>query len=160
MNLEPDVSPWFWEVIAASQCTLRLLCRQLEGMSKDEIVRYQAQYERAKEAINPYCDDGLWRFVSSESGPSEDHADDFAAWVVTQGRAYYEEVRGHPENFQRYLDLFTDEVDSGFGRSRLRWDEEVDNDAYRGYQSADGIASAIYRDRFSEDLWRAVGELG
>lgn len=144
----PKVSPWFWELLESSNSSLRSLCRKLEQLPKEQLRAYRLQYDEAKEFVNPcYCE---------EFGPhitddcSEDHCDDFSAWVVMQGRRFYEQVRADPASIQRYLDLF-DEVERKLEGS-LRWDQSVDREEYRGYQRADYIATPIYKLRFGEDL--------
>ena len=85
---------------------------------------------------------------------SEDHADDFAVWVVMQGVEFYGEVASHPERIHQYLEMF-DECEAGRGHTELRWVESVDRDDYLGCQRADFIASAIYRSRFGGSILEA-----
>lgn len=63
---------------------------------------------------------------------SEDHGEDFAAWVVSRGRVFLDEVRLHPEAIQRYLDEF-DPLESGFVRP-------------------DHITSKVFYERFGEEM--------
>jgi hypothetical protein len=142
-------SPWFWQLLASSQLSLPALCRQLEQLPKEQLRRYHFEYEAAKDAVNPSYRPEFYAHLAAEC--SEDHGDDFAAWVVMQGRAFFEQVLAHPEQMQRHLDLFA-EVESGHAARQLRWDNEVDRPEYRGYQRADYIAWPIYQLRFGERL--------
>jgi hypothetical protein len=142
-------SPWFWGLLEGAARSLRALSQRLEQLPEQDLRQYRREYDQAKDAVNPcsweHCQPYLAR------GCSEDHGEDFAAWVVMQGREFYQEVLSHPEQVQRYLDLFSDQ-DVGLGPAELRWDESVDRDEFRGYQRADYIAIPIYASRFGKDL--------
>ena len=140
----PELSAWFWELLESSNSSLRLLCRKLE----QQLRAYRRQYDEAKDYVNPcYCEE-FSPYLAD--GCSEDHGDDFSAWVVMQGHRFYEEVQTDPTSIQRYLDLFGDVERRVEGSPR--WDESVDREEYRGYQRADYIATPIYRLRFGEEL--------
>jgi hypothetical protein len=144
----PELSPWFWELLESSNSSLRSLCRKLEQLPKEQLRTYRVQYDEAKEYVNPcYCEE-FYPYVADDC--SEDHGDDFSAWVVMQGRRFYEEVRTDPTSIQRHLDVFDDVERKVEGSPR--WDESVDREEYRGYQRADYIATPIYRLRFGEEL--------
>jgi uncharacterized protein DUF4240 len=148
----PHVSAWFWDLLESSGRSLRSLCRKLEGLPKEELRRYRLEYDEAKSQVDPCSWDACQPFLSR--GCSEDHGDDFAAWVVMQGREFFGRVRSHPQDVQRHLEMFG-EVEMRRGPADLRWDNEVDREEYRGCQRADYIASPIYRARFGEDLCEA-----
>ena len=144
----PALSPWFWELLESSNANLRALCRRLEQLPKEQLRAYQRQYDEAKEFVNPIYRDELFRYITGNC--SEDHGDDFSAWVVMQGRRFYERVRADAPSIQRYLDLFNEaECRSGVSPG---WDESVDREEYRGYQRADCIARPIYRLRFGREI--------
>jgi Protein of unknown function (DUF4240) len=149
MNDDPPVSPWFWDQLESSGRSLRSLCRKLEELPKEELRRYRLEYEEAKCDVNPCSWDACQPFLSG--GCSEDYGDDFAAWVVMQGREFFGRVLSHPEDVQRHLEMFG-EVGMRRGPADLRWDNEVDREDYGGCQRADYIALAVYRARFGEDL--------
>jgi hypothetical protein len=145
----PQLVPWFWELLESSGRNLRSLCRKLEQLPKEQLRRYRLDYDEAKDCVNPCCREECQPHLSGDC--SEDHGDDFAAWVVMQGREFFERVRTHPEEVPRYLDMFG-AAEARRDSPELRWDLEVDRDEYRGYQRADYIATPIYAARFGEDL--------
>jgi hypothetical protein len=153
----PRVSPWFWELLESSGRNLRSLCRKLEQLPKEQIHRYRLEYDEAKSFVSPHSWEQCQPHLRGEC--SEDHSDDFSAWVVMQGRNFFEEVLAQPKFVQHYLDMFS-EVEMRRGDPGLRWNEEVDRDEYRGCQRADYIASPIYMMRFGEDLEEAIDQLG
>jgi hypothetical protein len=143
----PRISAWFWELLESSGRSLSFLCRQLEQLPEDQLRRYRDDYDEAKSYVNPcYWDECLPHL---RQDCSEDHGDDFAAWVVMKGRAFYEEVRPHPEAVGGYLDQFA-EAERWAGKPG-EWDESVDRPEYRGSQRADFIASRILWERFGEE---------
>src|SRR5262249_34595446 len=84
--MEPSPDPWFWKIIDASKRSLRRLCRQLERMPKEELISYQRHYEQAKSLVNPLYREDFDSFADDDWSCSDDGADDFAAWVVMQGK--------------------------------------------------------------------------
>lgn len=149
MVADPRFSPWFWELLESSEHSLRSLCRRLEQLPKEQLRRYRLEYDEAKDCVNPCYWEECYPHLSEEC--SEDHGDDISAWVVMQGRDFFEQVLTHPEEVQRYLDIFS-KVEMRQGFPELRWDETVDRAEFQGYQRADYIASPIYQTRFGEDL--------
>jgi Protein of unknown function (DUF4240) len=151
-----EVHQWdphsFWDLIEASGRKLRTLSRNLELFSKFDLCRYLVTYDQWKREVNPHYWEACRPHLTEEC--SEDHSDDFAAWIVMQGMEFYDAVASHPERIQEYLAMFSD-CESGRGQANLRWDNTVDRDDYRGYQRADYIASAIYRSRFRGNILEA-----
>jgi hypothetical protein len=145
----PHLSLWFWELLESSNRSLRALCRKLEELPQELLLRYHLEYEEAKEYVNPCFREEYYPYL--RDGCSEDHGDDFSAWVVMQGKEFFENVLAHPEDAQKYLDEFS-EHEMRRANPELRWDEEVDREEFRGYQRADCIAAPIYQIRFGEDL--------
>ena len=86
----------------------------------------------------------------TDGGCSEDYGDDFAAWIVMQGQAPFDDLRSDPSRIQNLLDTFGG-VES-HEQPELAWDNRIDRDEYRGYQRADYIVTPIYELRFGEDL--------
>src|SRR5262245_24606750 len=112
-------------------------------MPKKDIVRYQRQYEKAKALVNP-----LWRadfasFIRDHEDCSDDTADDFAAWVVMQGRVFFEKVVADPGRLAACLAKFQ-KSEEAEGESVSQWDEDADRPEYEGYQRADYVATPIY----------------
>jgi len=141
----PPIQPWFWELLSSAQRSLRSLCRQLEALPRERLRAYRATFDDAKASVDPYLD---WNEASPHitDWPSEDGADDFAAWVVVQGREFYERVLQNPGRADEFLDLFRETEMRR--RPELAWDNRVDQPEYRGNQRADTIATSIYRARF------------
>jgi len=111
-------------------------------MSRNELLEYASEYEEAKSEINPYSfEDPIW----PSDGFSEDSADDFTAWVVSLGDSMYDRLREEPTRIHEFYALF-EESRNGVGLNR--WDKTVDRPEYRGWQSATGLAVAIYEIRF------------
>jgi hypothetical protein len=136
-----------WELLESSKRNLKALCRLLEQLPKDRLERYRDEYEEAKSQINPcYWDDCHPHLGRS---CSEDHGDDFAAWVVMHGEPFFEAVRAHPEEIEAYLDRF-DEAEIKTRSGKGGWDNEVDLPEYQGWVRADYIASRIYTERFGK----------
>lgn len=148
-----DTSPWnpdsFWDLIASCGRNLRTLSRKLEQFSKLDLCRYHVAFEDWKSDVSPHNWEECHPYL--ERPCSEDHADDFAAWVVMQGEAFYAEVAGHPGRIQHYLEMFSD-CRAGGEHAEMRWDTEVERDEYRGSRRADFIASAVYRARFGGSI--------
>lgn len=148
----PRLSPWFWDLLESADHNLCALCRKLEELPKERLQRYRMEYDEAMGYVNPcYCEE-FYPYLVGEY--SEDHCDDFAAWVVSQGREFYDQVRTQPETIQRHLDMFARD-EEGRRSSKWSWDETVNRPEYRGYQRPDYIASPIYEMRFGEDLHEA-----
>lgn len=149
MDHGPRISAWFWKLLESSGRSLNTLCRQLEQLPADQLRQYRDEYDEAKSYVNPCYWDECYPYLRRDC--SEDHGDDFAAWVVMQGRAFYEEVRSYPEAIEGYLDRFA-EAEAGRRAGKPGWwDESVDRPEYRGSQRADFIASQILRERFGEE---------
>lgn len=143
----PDAK--FWTLIESSGRQLAHLCLQLEKLSREELVAYQLACWNAKEDVNPFS-----RFDEMQprrDACSEDHGDDFASWVLGEGRAFYEAVRDHPTEIQKYLDLFD-------APSTPPWNTQVEREEYHGYLSVDLIAKPIFRRKFGDDLDEALDE--
>ncbi len=142
----PQISGWFWTMLESSDRSLKALCRQLEQSTPDQLRQYCEEYSEAKDCVDPCAWVECHPHLSKEC--SEDHGDDFAAWVVMQGRAFFEQVLSHPEAIAKYMDRFErserDQTDSS------RWDESVDRVEYVGSQRADYIASCILRERYHQ----------
>jgi hypothetical protein len=78
---------------------------------------------------------------------------------VSQGRAFYYDLRRQPETLQACIDMY---LASEEGRDFLdvRWDVEVDREEYRGSQSAFQVGFIIYRTRFGKDIWPMIASYG
>jgi hypothetical protein len=130
----------------------------LEQLPAEQLLSYRDQYEDAKGWIDVGQDKKYWPYMDDHSLYSEDGSDDFAAWVVMQGREFYERVRTEPESIQHFLNLHED-VECGEGDPMYCWDDSVDKEEYEGSQRADYIASPIYELRFGGDLYNDLYDL-
>jgi hypothetical protein len=148
LNL-PRIDEWFWDVLESSNHSLRALCRQLEAMPRERLYAFQYQYYEAMDYVAPGDAD-----LPAHVPENVDH-EDFADWVVSQGRTFYYRLRRDPEGLLTYIDMYlASEEDTG--SLELRWDEEVDREEYRGSQSPFQIGFVIYRARFGKDIWRLI----
>lgn len=148
--MEPKIGQRFWDIISSSSSSLCLLCRTLEQIPKQEVIEYQRQFEEAKSAVNPLYRADFASFVDDGTSCSDDEADDFAAWVVMQGKSFFESAVNDPVQLFAFLKSFQESDDD------TTWDEKVDRPEYRGYQRADYVAVPIYRSRFREELGEVV----
>jgi hypothetical protein len=145
----PRIDTWFWDVLESSGHSLRLLCRQLEALPREQLYAFQYQYYEAMDYVSP-DDEDLPVHV-----PADVDHEDFADWVVSQGRTFYYDLRRHPEGLLACIDRYlASEEDREF--LELRWNEEVDRDEYRGWQSPFQVGFAVYRARFGKDVWPLI----
>ena len=140
---------WFWDLLESSGRTLQVLAEKLERLSEEQIRAFQQCYEDAKGEINPLYRDDL---ADVSTYLSEDQADDFTAWAVSQGRVFYGQVKNGPLLTDQFLETFRQHDEEG--RSpELRWGDDVTREEYRGYQRPDYIAYAVYERRFHKSLY-------
>jgi hypothetical protein len=148
----PRLSPWFWDLLESSSRSLKSLARKLEQLPKEQLLSHRDQYEEAKGYIDVGQDKKYWPYMKDHALYSEDGSDDFAAWVVMQGREFYERVRTQAELIQQFLDLHEDD-EIGEGDPAYFWENSVEKKEYEGSQRADYIASPIYEMRFGGSLY-------
>jgi hypothetical protein len=146
----PTPEDWFWDLIETSDRGLRVLAKRLEELPKERLQQYLLWYDEAKEHVNPAYIEEFWPHMPEPC--SDDHGDDFAAWVVAQGREYLGLVRSNPADIQTHLDIFEADL------PEFTWDTAVDREEYRGYQRPGSIVTPIYETRFGEDLLDACYE--
>jgi uncharacterized protein (TIGR02996 family) len=151
----PRIYPWFWRLLESASRNLRTLIRHLEVLPEERLRQYHEQFEEAKDYINPSLREVYHPFLSG--GCSGDHGDDFSAWVVMEGREFYERLRAHPEQVAQYFEMY-DAAHQRRGRKGTNraaagvWDCEVDRPEYEGSQRADYIVHPIYLARFGREL--------
>jgi hypothetical protein len=150
---EPRIEPWFWEIIEKSGHSLRALCRQLEALPEERLFSFQRYYQEAMEYVHPRDWDNP--AIPEGFGCSEDSGTDFAEWVAGQGRDFYYLVRNHPERLDEFFDMF-DKCDAEWAFPEMRWDEDVDREEYRGWQSPSAVGFAVFQARFGRDIFDAV----
>jgi hypothetical protein len=115
-------SDWFWNIIAMAQKSRARLKEVLGTLSSEELRRFDGEFIQLAADLK---DDPFLRYVDPQE--SEDGIDDITRWVVSQGRAYYQEVWAHPE-------AIPSRVDSG--------DEQI----------LSGVADAVHYERFGRGL--------
>lgn len=144
MEHGPNVSPWFWTILESADRSLTSLRTQLEGLTEDELRSFRREFDEAKDYVDPChwaaCRPHLTR------GCSEDHGDDFAAWVVMQGRAFYDRIRAHPQGIAGFLAAFERGDRAG------RWSDDDSAAEFRGCGRGDDLANRIHRARTGLDL--------
>src|SRR5207253_5796722 len=113
------------------------------------LYAFQYQYWEAMEYLPPAAR------LRTPRVPDELDEEDFAAWVVSQGRAFYYALRRQPETLQACIDRYL-ASEEGQGFLELRWDVEINREEYRGAQSAFQVGFVIYRTRFGKDIWRMI----
>lgn len=123
-EFSPDeISEWFWEIVARSQTDRAKLAAILETLSKDELVRFEDEFEEAAAQLR---DEPFARFIDEEA--SEDMVQDVASFVVSQGKHYYANVWSNPE-------VIPAQVDAGDPRI------------------LSGVADGVHWRRFNRGIW-------
>ena len=100
----PRIEPWFWDIIESSKHDLESLRGRLELLPKEQLFHFQYQFREAMDCVQP--SKALDLRIPGGFRCSEDTAEDFSEWVVSQGRRFYYDVRSHPEQVQDFLDMF------------------------------------------------------
>ncbi len=127
----PRLSPWFWPLVESLGGDVSAMEERFMAMPRQRLLAFRRMYDRALSHVHPYHRPD---FVFGERDCSEDHADDFAAWVVSRGREFWDAVRRHPENGPRHLDAFEPIADKEMGRR------------------PDFIAGNVFYERFGESI--------
>jgi len=132
----PRIPSWFWEAMGAiGPDALRNDTAALEvrfrALPRHRLLAFFRQFMRACSHANPVNRSG---FRSREGNLSEDAGDDFAAWVVCRGRAYWSSL--DRDSFQRCLD---------------EWRE-----ADGGSERPDYVAGRIFEERFVEEVFDLI----
>ena len=153
--MEEEIPDWFWQLIESSEHKLQCLAEKLELLTKEQLIAFQFQYEDAKELVSP-----MWANEPGEIGSyieecSEDNADDFADWVVSQGRNFFDDVKSNPASGPEYLTMY-EQHDRDEMFLHLCWNDDVEREEYRGLQSPGFIARGVYECRFGESLYDLI----
>jgi hypothetical protein len=101
-------SLWFWNIVDRATRSRERLRKLLEGFGSKDLRRFDEEFQQAMAELKdtPFLE-------RIDADQSEDGIDDIARWVVSQGRAFYFEVRRHPEKIPRRLDSRKAEMLSG-----------------------------------------------
>jgi hypothetical protein len=127
----PRLSPWFWPLVESLGGDVQAMSERFKAMPRQRLLAFRRMYDRALSHVHPYH---RGDFVFGDRDCSEDHADDFAAWVVSRGREFWDEVRRHPKDGPRYLDEFAPIAD-----------KEMD-------RRPDFIAGGVLHERYGENI--------
>jgi Protein of unknown function (DUF4240) len=125
----PRLALWFWELVESLGGDEKVMTRRFNELPRQRLLAFRRQFDRARGYVHPtYRAD----FRVQHGTCSEDYGDDFAAWVVSRGREFWQEVGRHPAAFQDKLDEFG-QAESGFVRP-------------------DYIVSSVFNERFGEEM--------
>ena len=125
----PRFSSWFWPLVECLTSDNAAMAERFQALSREGLLDFGRQYDLARSFIHPLYREGL---VFDYRDDWEGYGDVFAAWVVSRGHAFWDEVRRDPEAFQRAADEFGPVADDFMHRR------------------PDFIASSVFRDRFGE----------
>ena len=106
MKPSTGFSPLLWDVLKQALGDKAKLQGILDGLPKEEVLAFHRDFRRALH--------GLWSTLESgghlkhDEDLSEDTLEDMFAYVVSQGRDYYDDIISHPEKL-RY-DIHPSEV--------------------------------------------------
>jgi hypothetical protein len=126
-----QLPPWFWPSVECLGDDKSAMWQQFQAMPREQLLDFIRQYDRARSCIHPWHRGGL--VLDFRDDPAG-HGDVFAAWVVSRGQKLWDEVRRDPEAFPRAVYQFESVADNFMGRR------------------PDLIATAVYSDRFGEDV--------
>jgi hypothetical protein len=86
----------FWDRIEGAGRDVRKFKDSLSPLSRDELREMVAQYGGLSRSL---VRRGYHRFPAEAREALTEVLEELANWVITQGRAYYQEVLEHPERF-------------------------------------------------------------
>ena len=79
----------FWKLVDLAQKDFDAFTRRLEKMTREELIAFEWKFEETAGY--------LYKPEFGVNYPSEDAFEDLAAYVVGQGKKYYENVLSNPE---------------------------------------------------------------
>jgi hypothetical protein len=99
-----DFSPELWRLLDQAENREDKLKAVLGSLPKADIIKLYKEFHRAKRCLWKASND--WDFLRPKAGESisEDEKEDMFAYVVGQGREYYNEIMAHPEQLRRDVD--------------------------------------------------------
>jgi hypothetical protein len=128
----PQFSPWFWPLVEGLGGYKAAMAQRFQAMPREQLLEFGREYERARSCIHPFHRQGM--VLMDYRDDREGVGDVFAAWVVSRGQAFWDQVRRDPEAFQPAADEFERVADDFTDRR------------------PDFIASSVFRDRFGEEM--------
>jgi hypothetical protein len=144
------VPDWFWDTLDGARPNLNVLAQVLEAMSRDQLVEFARLYRDAAQAVCPY-----WHGPTVDDIRfSEDDTEDLCNWIVSQGKRIWLEAVAASKTLEPFVRRYW-AAEAGT-RGAGAWNEDVSNEAYRGYQSPAYIAYGVFAARFDEDLYEIL----
>ncbi|WP_289137233.1 DUF4240 domain-containing protein [uncultured Brevibacillus sp.] len=94
---------WFWETIRMANSDREKLKDVLWGFELDELISFQEEFVDFSIELQdqPYTD-----YMEE----SEDGIEDIANWVVSKGKAFYDEILRNPQSLPRSVNLLNCEI--------------------------------------------------
>jgi len=94
---------WFWETIRMANSDREKLKDVLWGFELDELISFQEEFVDFSIELQdqPYTD-----YMEE----SEDGIEDIANWVVSKGKAFYDEILRNPQSLPRSVNLLNREI--------------------------------------------------
>ena|SRR5688500_8233116 len=86
----------FWTRIEAAGGDKQKYKEALAGLSEEQLKETMAQFDGLAQSL---IRSGFDRFPAELRHELTERLEEFANWVITQGRAYYEDVLANPEKF-------------------------------------------------------------
>lgn len=147
----------FWRALAGYEGSHRRMSEHLERIPEDQLRFWVEQFQVAICYVNACSWEECW--PHKRRGWSEDAGDDLAAWVVMQGKVFYDQVRSRPEQVEQ----LGDQHEAAEQELRRRWNanrrrkpgpiREAEEDRIQFQQSRlDWVAREIYHNRHGRDL--------
>ena len=87
-----DISDWLWSVIASADHNRERLEWILGSMTQADLIRFHNEFQ---EAAVQLVDEPFAEHLPADT--SEDHLQDIAEWIVSQGKALFAAVWNNPE---------------------------------------------------------------
>ena len=94
---------WFWKTIQMANSDREKLKDVLWGFELDELISFQEEFVDFSIELQdqPYTD-----YMEE----SEDGIEDIANWVVSKGKAFYDEILRNPQSLPRSVNLLSHEI--------------------------------------------------
>lgn len=94
-----SVSGWFWGIVQQADKDPERLEAILRDLPSEQIRQFALEFHEVSSAL--WCEP----YIDYLTHKSEDSIADFSYWVVSQGRQFYEKIRGSPEIAAGYEDI-------------------------------------------------------
>ena len=88
----------FWDRIEGAGGDIRKFKESLATLTQDELREMVAQYDGLSKTL---VVSGIRQFPEDVREEQTETLEEIANWVITQGRAFYQDVLEHPDKFPR-----------------------------------------------------------